>query len=82
MPAARCAGSLGRRIFLLELEDSCVGLVGHPGEEQQVVAAEASGALPFIAVFVGAVDAVINMQSTSSSHGIAWSLARHSLSSS
>ena len=42
-------------LFLLKAKDACVRLVGHFGEQQQVVAAEAWGGLP-IALAV-AVDA-------------------------
>ena len=41
------------RLFcLLKLEDTRVGLIGHFGEQQQVVATEALRALPLIAVLV------------------------------
>ena len=61
MPTAQVAGSLSRRIFLLELEDSGVGLVGDLGEQQQVVTAEGRGALPLVAVFVEAVEVYLNL---------------------
>ena len=55
-PAARITCSVGRRIFLLELEDPGVSLIGDLGEEQQIVAAEGRRALPLLAVFVEAIE--------------------------
>ncbi len=52
MPAAQMTGSFGGRVFLLELEDPGVGLVGDLREEQKIVTGEGRGALPLVAVFV------------------------------
>ena len=49
--------ALGLRLrffFLLKLEDARVGVIGHFGKHQQVVATEALRPLPFITVLVEA----------------------------
>ncbi len=48
--------SVGLRRLLLELEDARVHGVGHLGEKQEVVPAEALGALSIVAVLVEALE--------------------------
>jgi hypothetical protein len=51
--------SVGLGLFLLQLEDPGVRRIGHLGEKEQVVPAEALGALPLVAVLVQALESYV-----------------------